>query len=370
MSTVPTSDPAPLSAPQLLALATAAGRELSWGLRAAARELRGWRAAAAAIPDPGLRADALASLACKRGHADGAALFTILPRRRDARLLRLLVAYETMVDYLDNVSERHPTCANGLQLHGALADALDPDTPLNDWYRHHPTCDDGGYLAALVDACREGCRALPSYELVRPLLARDARLALVLGINHDPDPVRRDAALREWAAVELPGERELAWFELSGAASATMSVLALLALAADPALCAAEVDAVHAAYWPWISLATTMLDSWVDATDDPRDGHHSYVAHYGDAAAALPRVRAAVGRGAAAARGLPAGHRHAVIVGCMVALYLSEDSARTPATRADTRELVRAGGSLVRLLLPMLRGWRLAYGQRAMPARE
>jgi tetraprenyl-beta-curcumene synthase len=361
------ADPTPLSAAQLRALAAAAGRELCWGLHAVSRELRVWRAVAAAIPDARLRADALHSLDHKRGHADGAALFTILPRWRDPRLLRLLVAYETMVDYLDNVSERHPTRANGEQLHGALADALDPDAPLRDWYRHHPAGDDDGYLATLVGACRDGCRALPSYERVRPLLARDARLALVLGINHDPDPVRRDAALREWAAAELPDERDLTWFELSGAASATLSVLALLALAADPALCDADVDAVHAAYWPWISLATTMLDSWVDARDDTRDGHHSYVAHYGDADAALPLVREAIARGTREARALPNGHRHAVIVGCMVAMYLSKDSARTPAMRDATHELAAAGGSLARLLMPMLRGWRLAYGPRSSP---
>lgn len=373
MSTVPTSDPAPLSAPQLLALATAAGRELSWGLRAAARELRGWRAAAAAIPDPGLRADALASLACKRGHADGAALFTILPRRRDARLLRLLVAYETMVDYLDNVSERHPACANGRQLHRALADALDPAAPLRDWYQHHPADGgDGGYLAALVDACREGCRALPSFERVRPLLARDARLALVLAINHDRDVARREAALRAWAAAELPDEVGWAWFELGGAASATLSTLVLLALAAEPELCEEDAVAVHAAYWPRVQLATTMLDSWVDAEDDARAGHHSYVAYYGDPAAALPRVREAVGRGMAAARGLPSGQRHAVIVGCMVAMYLTQAPDRDPWSRAARRELAASGGSLARLLMPALRGWRLACARRPppMPARE
>ena len=361
-------DPAPLSAAQLRALAAGAGRELSWGLRAVTRELGAWRVVASGIPDPRLRADALHALDHKRGHADGAALFTILPPRRDARLLRLLVAYQTIVDYLDNVSERHPVQANGVQLHRALVAALDPDAPLQDWYRHSPWCDDGGYLPALVDTCRAGCRTLPSYGRVRSLLARETRLGLVLGINHGTDAAGRDRALEAWTDAELAGERELPWFELSGAASATLSVLALLTLAADPQLRDEQVAAVHAAYWPWISLATTMLDSWVDQADDRRNGHHSYVAHYGDPTVALLRVREIVAHGIAAARGLPHGHRHAVIVGCMVALYLSKERARTPAAR----ELARAGGSLVRLLVPILRGWRIVYAQRSggMPARE
>ena len=103
------ADPTPLPPASSALLAASAGRELSWGLRAAARELARLARGGGGDPRPRLRADALHSLDHKRGHADGAALFTILPRRREPGLLRLLVAYETMVDFLDNVSERHPT---------------------------------------------------------------------------------------------------------------------------------------------------------------------------------------------------------------------------------------------------------------------
>lgn len=60
---------------------------------------------------------------------------------------------------------------------------------------------------------------------------------------------------------------------------------------------------------------------------------------------------------------LPHGERHAVLLGCMIALYLSKDSARTPAMREATRRIARAGGTLPRLLLPVLRAWRLANAQ-------
>ena len=51
-------------------------------------------------------------------------------------------------------------------------------------------------------------------------------------------------------------------------------------------------------------------------------------------------------------------------VGCMIALYLSKDSARVLELRTTTDTLVRSGGSLVRLLLPILRAWRTLYDQR------
>ncbi len=53
-----------------------------------------------------------------------------------------------------------------------------------------------------------------------------------------------------------------------------------------------------------------------------------------------------------------------MIVACMVAMYLSKDSAHTEVMRTTTRGLVRAGGSLTRLLLPILRLWRIAYAQQ------
>lgn len=360
-----TADPTPLDRAQTRALAAGVARELSWGLRTTSCELRRWRRRAAQIPDARLREDALRSLDAKRGHAHGAALFTILPRRREPRLLRLLVAYETLVDYLDEVSERHPDGADGEQLHHAVIDALDPERACADWYRRHPWREDGGYLGALVDASRAGCRQLPSFDRVRaPLQAATCR-GLVLGINHERDAARRDVALRAWAEPQLRALPGLRWFEASGAASATLVMHALLTLAADAELTCDAAQEVNAAYWPWVSLATTMLDSYVDQADDAARGDHSYVAHYGGLDVAVPRVRESIVRALAAARGLPDGERHVVIVGCMVALYLSKASARTPELCECTRELAAGGGSLVRLLLPVLRGWRVVYRQRA-----
>ncbi len=92
------------------------------------------------IPDAPIREDALSSIELKRENADGAALFWILPPRRNLNLLRLLVAYQIIWDFLDSVSERGACegTANGRQLHKALVEALDPASPISDYYRFHP----------------------------------------------------------------------------------------------------------------------------------------------------------------------------------------------------------------------------------------
>jgi tetraprenyl-beta-curcumene synthase len=348
------------------ALAVAATRELVWGLRAVTHEVSRWRSRAGTIPEAPLRKDALDALANKRGTVDGAALLWTLPRRRAPHLLRLLVRYETMADYLDSTNEHAASTgvANGRCLQRALVDALDPQAPRRNYYEHHPWRDDGGYLRAFVDACRGGCTALPAYARVRPSVIRAATLAGVQALNHEPDPARRAALLQAWVARELPHAWGASWFELTAVASAWLTVLALLALAADPACGERDCAQTLAAYF-WISMTAAMLDSYADMAEDAADASHSYVAYYGSEELAVRRVRELVRRSMGEARALRDGPRQAVIASCMVALYLSKDSARVPRLRAQTRSLVHAGGSLTRLLLPILRAWRTAYALRS-----
>jgi tetraprenyl-beta-curcumene synthase len=360
-----TRDPTPLTPAQIRALVAAAGRELVWGLRNVGRELRRWRRRAERIPDDVIRGDALDALDHKRTNTDGAAVFATLLDGRNVELLLLLAVYQAIWDFLDSLGERHPTEANGRELHLALVDALQPGVPLADYYRYHPWRDDGGYLVELVESCRERCEALPSYEVVRPLVVREAWRAQVQALNHLPDRRTRDGALRRWAELEFRGRQEVEWFELTAAASASLVILPLLALSADPAVGQRDVTATYAVYWPWVSLATTMLDNYADQDEDVSNGNHNYFTHYGDPAFGTSRLRGHIERATAGARGLPHGARHAVIVSAMVAMYISKDCDGSAGTRRARRELARAGGSLVRLLVPVLRAWRIAYGQRS-----
>lgn len=358
-----------------VALARAGARELLWGLRLVSREVEGWRTRAAEIPDAKLRADAVGALRSKRGNINGAALFWSLPNRRSRDLLKALVAYEVLADFLDCVSERSAGlgAANGRQLHLALVEALDSQTAVSDYYRHLPNGGDAGYLRALVESCRANSTALSGYEQVRPLLSRAARLSSVLPINHEPDPIRRELALREWDRERTAEDRELsgaradrrAWYERTAGASAWLTVLAMLALAAEREQEPQDAAQTYSAYLDSIAPAGAMLDSYGDIVEDAASGDHSYIAHYLSIEVAIERVGELVRDAGRAAGELPSGARHSVITACLIAFYLSKDAVRTAEAREGTRTLRRAGGPLVRLLLPVLRAWRIAYGQRS-----
>lgn len=360
-------DPAPLSARQILALISGAGRELLWGLPAVSREIHGWRTLASSIPDTPIREDALNAIERKRGQTDGAALFTIIPRTRSPSLLRLLVAYQTIWDFLDEVSERGADAghANGQQLHLALIDALDPEGPVADYYRYHAWHNDGGYLNRLVAVCRECCAQLPSYDQIRPLVLREAARAQVLALNHDLSPQSRDAALRKWSTTEFPEEHEAKWYELTGAASAGLTIIALLTLASEPTFSRAETARTYGAYFPSTSALAAMLDSYVDQAEDAANGDHIYISHYPTEELATQHICRLIRRSLRDARALKNGEKHILIIACMIAMYLSKDSAKTPAMQQATRCIVDSGGSLTRALLPILRLWRIAYAQRS-----
>ncbi|MCW3029368.1 MAG: putative cytoplasmic protein [Solirubrobacterales bacterium] len=347
-------------------------RELAWIHPSVGREVERWRGLAASIPDPGIRTDALTALHDKRLNAEGAGLFAALPKRRDRHLLRLLVAFQILLDHLDTVSERPAPdpLANGRQLHLALRDALDPYRQTSDYYCHHPGRTDGGYVRALVQTCRDACRSLPAYETVRPLALQAAVSCSVQGLNHDPDPLRRDSRLEHWARRSCAASAGMSWWELTAAASSTLAIHALLALAADPSCARGDAEDVRGAYMPWICAASTMLDSYVDEAEDAANAGHNYLAHYPSALTAERRTRELVRRSLAEARRLRNGSRHALIAAGMVAMYLSADGARVSGKRRTTRALVRAGGLLTMLLLPVLRIWRRGERSRALVRTE
>lgn len=337
----------------------AMARGLLWSRRATSRELRAWRDRAAVIPDVPTRADALDAIVRKRDNAEGASLFSILPKNRDERLLKLLVTYQVMWDFLDSVSERGASAGrhNGRQLHRALVEALDLEAPISDYYRYHPWKDDGGFLLALVDTCRCICAELPSYGQIRHLMLDGVERCAIQSLNHEPDPHERDAGLRQWAEREFSDAHGLDWFELTAAASAFMPHV-LLALAAEPSCDQHELAAVHSVYFPWISLAIAMLDSYVDQVKDRVSDSHSYISHYVSEPLALERLAMIVRRAISRTASLPNGRRHTIIAASMVAMYLSKSSANTSRLRAQTRTLVRASGLLAMLLLPVAYVWR------------
>jgi hypothetical protein len=296
------------------------------------------RALAGAIPNPQLRADALAAHHDKGSNSEGLAAMAVLaPRAHRAQLAESLVAYQLMLDYLDGVSERpgRDPLANGLSLHQAFEAALDPAAEHPDYYAFAVSRDDSGYLRELVESTRRPLAELPSYRTIKGSLLRQARLGRESqALNHAIRFASVQGRIEEWAAITA-ADANLApgfeWWELIAAAAASsLCVGALLALAATPDASEAEARAVEAAYFPWASGLNALLDSLVDLDEDPEDASH--LRRYRSREHAAERLTAIAVEARRRVSRLPNGQLHEALLAAMGALYLVREEAWSPAS--------------------------------------
>ena len=321
------------------------------------RELRRWEALAEAIPDPTLRGHALAALREKGRNVEATAVFAILaPRRYRGTAVGAMAAFQVAIDYLDSLSEQDAAdqLANGLQLHRALTDALSPGTALADWYRLHPQREDGGYLQALVTACRQAVGSLPSQASALPLARRAAgRCGEGQSYTHaaaQEGPARLEA----WASRQdcPPG---YLWWEVAAGASSSVAAHALIAAAADPSATEEEAALIDAAYFPPIGALSVLLDDLVDRDDDLATGAHNYMAYYASNLAAADRLALISARAKAASTQLRHGPRHTAILSGIAGFYLSTPEARTPYAEPIRTRIIDSLGATVRPIIVAMR---------------
>ncbi len=323
----------------------------------ARRELRRWEQVAEAIPDPTLRGHALTTLREKGLNVEATAVFAILaPRPYRGAAVAAMAALQVAVDYLDSLGEQRSAdpLANGLQLHQALGDALSPGTPMAAWYRLHPQREDGGYLQALVTACRQTVGSLPSHASALPL-ARRAADRCGEAQSHTHAAAHEGAeGLEAWASRQEcpPGYM---WWEVAAGSSSSVAAHALIAAAADPRTTADEATLIDAAYFPPIGALTVLLDDLIDFDDDAASGAHNYMTYYASNLVAADRLALMVSRARAAVAKLRHGGRHAAILAGVAGFYLSTPEAQTRYAGPIRSRMIGSLGFAVRPILAAMR---------------
>lgn len=320
------------------------------------RERRVWEGRAETIPDPALRHDAQFTLRTKWGHSEGAAaLATLVPRAYRRRVVRMAIAYQSIVDYLDTTSERRvdDPFANTFRLHQALFAALGVEPgEKGDYYALHPQREDGGYLASQAEACREIFATLPSAPAVAGAARRFATLyAEAQGLCHSLEAGIHDTGGAEQTRIEASLHPELQWGEMLAAGSSSLPVLVLLALAGKPGLSEREVDRVAAAYYPWISSLHILLHGVVDQAADRAGGQFNQLNHYPSVEDATGRVTLIASHARSLALHLPQGDLHTAILAGMGGYYLSPPQAWEPESAEISQHVLDSLGPFAKTAL-------------------
>lgn len=312
------------------------------------RLLKQWSTIALCCPEPELRLQALASLKNKAFHCQGGAVFAVDGQSCDQDLLGLIIAYQTLCDYLDNLCDRAGQTDGRAfrQLHQSLIDALDPGRPPSNYYQYSLLHDDGGYIEALVAECRRQVLLLPSYSMVRDDILRLTGWYCELQVRKHLSWDVREKELQGWVEGILPQFPGLLWNELAAATGSTLAVFALFKLAGREHLNRDLVDKTLQTYFPWICALHILLDYFIDQQEDCMGRDLNFTFYYRDELQMMERLKTCVNEARRCAASLPDSIFDITVVEGLLAMYLSDKKVARQGFEARARGLIiECGGN-------------------------
>ena len=309
--------------------------------------LRHWKRRAADIPDPELRRQAEASIAAKTFHCEGGSLYGLLagPRYREA--VAFIVAYQTISDYLDNLCDRSTSQdpQDFRALHEAMEQALSPAAPTTAYYRFRRERDDGGYLAALVEACRAVLARLPAYDLGAGAVRDLASLYIDLQVHKHVRCDERVPRLKAWYDEHRDHLPPMSWYEFAACAGSTLGIFCIISQLFNPATSAAQVAAVKKAYFPWVQGLHILLDYLIDQEEDRGGRDLNFCSCYENSAEITARLSHFYRQAQASVAVLPDAGFHHLINRGLLSIYLADHKvARQKDVNTISRKLLRLGG--------------------------
>ncbi|WP_309120317.1 tetraprenyl-beta-curcumene synthase family protein [Paenibacillus sp.] len=316
-----------------------------------ARELDRWTAEAAAIPDAELRAQAIASLSTKRFHCEGGSVYALLRPERRGALIPLIVALQTISDYLDNLCDRSTSmdAADFRQLHLAMHEAVDPELPPSDYYALRAEREDGGYLRRLVETCRGNIATLPSYEAVKPYVKELVGLYGDLQVHKHIRREDREPALTGWWSAHRDKCPELGWNEFAAATGSTLGMFYLFAVAAGEGVTVGQAERARDAYFPYVCGLHILLDYLIDMEEDRIGGDLNFCEYFDDARRTAERIEWIAGTARERVRELDDRRFHGMIVEGLLALYLSDPKVRRQEDVAGVTKRLMRNSPLTRM---------------------
>lgn len=257
------------------------------------QELKRWHEHAKKSLGPQLYLQATDSLNKKKFHCQGGSVYSLYGGKPAHDQIRLIVALQTISDYLDNLCDRAGVVDEQAfrQLHLAMTDALDPTQSCHNYYAYYPYQDDLSYLTTLVKTCQEVVASLPSYNLVKEKVLRLATWYSELQTVKHLDPAIREEKFSNWLKPNLALYPDLYPQEFAAATGSTLGMFMLCAAAAKPHLSEKEIAAIDQAYFPWIQGLHILFDYLIDYQEDLALGELNFMAYYESEEQAFTRLR-------------------------------------------------------------------------------
>jgi tetraprenyl-beta-curcumene synthase len=293
--------------------------------------LQDWKAAANRIPDPELRKQAIASLTTKEFHCIGGSIYASANLQMRHVLIPLIVAFQTISDYLDNLCDRSTSLdpQDFRQLHLSMLDAVDPSAPGHDYYAFREEHNDAGYLKDLVKTCQSCIRLLPSYELVANPVKELVGLYCDLQVYKHIHKDLREAKLYDWWQKHKELSPQLGWNEFAAATGSTLGMFMLFLAACNRHLQQDEVEQIKLAYFPYVCGLHILLDYLIDQEEDRVGGDLNFCNYYENKEETGERIAFVVEQAREKTLYLEHPRFHRMIIEGLLALYLSDPKVKS-----------------------------------------
>ena len=323
-------------------------------------ELQKWRQFLLKCSPSPLRQQALNSIRDKKFHCQGGAFGGLLNPAACSTLVSLIVSFQTISDYLDNLCDR-VTWKIGLpfkesdsyreksfrRLHCSMLLSISPGSenlPSKEFYRYYPFHEDEGYLKLLVKNCQNNIALLPFYHKVKEKVLFLTRLYCDLQSLKHLSPKFRDKYLQNWFRVYKKNYPFLFWQEFAAAAGSTLGTFVLFALASRQNCSTAEAEKIFNCYFPWICGLHILLDYFIDQQEDRKEGDLNFIFYYQNPEQCHRRLIFFIEKAMENARKLDNPTFHCTVVKGLLALYLSDPKVKKQKLEKVAHTLLAAAG--------------------------
>jgi tetraprenyl-beta-curcumene synthase len=322
-------------------------------------QLDTWRTLATQIPDKELRSQALASINSKQFHCEGGTIYAVADLANRHILIPLIVAFQTISDYLDNLCDRSTSMDgdNFRRLHQSMLDAVNPSAVPAVYYEYHPEQDDNGYLTLMVRTCQTCICLLPNYDKVQHYVTLLVGLYCDLQVYKHIDPSQREKALDDWWSKHKEGFPGLHWNEFSAATGSTLGVFTLFLAAAQKELSFGEARELYEAYFPYICSLHILLDYLIDQQEDTEGGDLNFCRYYQSPDEAAERIGYIATQAKERVKLLRAPRFHGMIVEGLQAMYLTDPKVNAQHNVRLARRIIMKNSPLSRLFFQLFSIW-------------
>lgn len=303
-------------------------------------ELSRLRKLAERIADSELRMQALASMDSKKFHCQGGAVYACANLEQRHVLIPLIVALQTISDYLDNLCDRSTSQDpdDFRLLHQSMLDAVVPNAPLRNYYALRNEQDDGGYLHNLVSTCQEMVALLPSYANVQLNVSKLVGLYSDLQVYKHINKELREPQLLAWWHEHKSDFPQLYWNEFAAATGSTLGMFMLFVAASGEGLSEDDATAIRTIYFPHLCGLHILLDYLIDQEEDRAGGDLNFCNYYENQSLLVQRIETIVNHAREDVKKLPSPGFHRLIIEGLLALYLSDPKVRM---QSDVRNITR-----------------------------